>query len=111
MVALDKNSQGPFYAEDISEYTQQTLSTVLFKRGKHKYNKTTCDVFVHNMSKLSVAQDEMFGFIVRTGDVHTMDKLVSRQHRSTDTSIDNSTDASISNNNIITNNINEFSTR
>jgi hypothetical protein len=63
------------------------------------------------MSKLSVAQDEMFGSIHRTGDVHTIDKLVPSQHRSTDTCIGNSTDTRISNNNIITNNINEFSTK
>jgi hypothetical protein len=65
------------------------------------------------MSKLSVAQDEMFGSIVRKGDVQkTIDNLVSRQHRSSDTCIGNSTDTSISNNNnIITNNINKFSTK
>jgi hypothetical protein len=109
---LDKNSQGPFYAENIPEYTQQTLSTGLSKRGKHKYNKTTCDVPAHNMSKLSVAQDEMIGSIVRKRDVHTIDKLVPRQHRSSDTCIGNSNDTRISdNNNIITNNINKFSTR
>ena len=63
------------------------------------------------MSKLSVAQDEMFGSITRDGDVHTIDKLVPSQHRPTDTRIGNSTDTSISDNNIITNNINKFSTR
>ena len=40
-----------------------------------------------------------------------IDKLVPMQHRSTDTRIGNSTDTNISNNNIITNNINEFSRR
>jgi hypothetical protein len=87
------------------------LSTGLSKRGKHKSNKTTCDVPANNMSKLSVAHDEIFGSIVCTGDVHTIDKLVPRQHRSTDTCIRNSTDTSISNNDIITSNINKFSTK
>ena len=41
---LDKNSRGLFFAEDIHLYTQQTLSTGLSKREKHKNNKTTCDV-------------------------------------------------------------------
>ena len=100
---LDKNSQEPFYAEDIHVYTQQTLRTGLSKRGKHKYNKTTRDVPADNMSKLSVAQDEMFGFIHRAGDIHTIDKLVPSQHKSTDTLT--------SNINIITNNINKVSTR
>jgi hypothetical protein len=56
---LDKNSQGPFFAEDIHLCTQQTLSMGLSKRGKHKNNnnKTTCDVPTDIMSKLSVAQD------------------------------------------------------
>ena len=109
---LDKNSQGPFFAEDIHQYTQQTLSTGLSKRGKHKNNKeTTCDVPADNKSKLSNAQDEMFGSSSRAGDVHTIDKIVPRQHRSTDTPISYPTDTSISNNNIITNNINKFSTR
>jgi hypothetical protein len=98
---LNKNSQGPFYAEEIPEYTQQTLSMGLSKRGKHKYNKTTCDVNAYNMSKLSVAQDEMFGSIVRTADIHTIDKLVTRQHRLTDKSNGNHTETSISNNIII----------
>ena len=54
----------------------------------------------------------MFGSIVRNGDVHTIDKLVPRQHRSSNTCIGTSTDTSVSNiNNIITNNINKFSTR
>ena len=78
-----KGSQGTFYAEDIREYTQQTLRTGISKRGKHKNNnnKATCDVPADNMSKLSVAQDEMFGSINRAGDVHTIDKLVPSQHR------------------------------
>jgi hypothetical protein len=63
------------------------------------------------MSKLAVAQDEMFGSIIRTGDVHTIDKLVPSQHRSTDTRIGKSTDTRISNNNIVTNNSNKVSTR
>ena len=106
---LDKNSQEPFYAD---VYTQQTLSTGLSEREKHKYNKITCDVPANNMSKLSVAQDKLFGSIVCTGDVHTIDKLVPRQHRSIDTHIGNSADTRISNNNNnITNNINQFSTR
>ena len=79
---LDKNPQGPFFAEDIREYTQQTLRTGISKRGKHNNNKATCDVPADNMSKLSVAQDEMFGSITRAGDVHTIDKLVPSQHRS-----------------------------
>ena len=70
------------YAEDIHVYTQQSLRTGLSKRGKHKYNKTTCDVPADNISKLSVAQDEMFGSRGRAGDVHTINKLVPRQHRS-----------------------------
>ena len=54
----------------------------------------------------------MFGSIVCKGDVHTIDNIVPRQHRSSDTCVGNSTDTSISNNNnIITNNINKFSTR
>jgi len=58
----------------------------------------------------------MFGSIVRKGDVHTIDNIVPRQHRSSDTCIGTSTDTSVSNNNnnnnnIITNNINKFSTR
>ena len=53
----------------------------------------------------------MLGSIVRKGDVHTIDKIFPSQHRSTDTRIGNPTDTSISNNNIITNNINKFSTR
>jgi len=54
----------------------------------------------------------MFGFIVRKGDVHTIENIVPRQHRSSDTCIGTSTDTSVSNNNnIITNNINKFSTR
>ena len=79
---LNTNSQGPFYDEDIYEYTQQTLRTGISKRGKHKYNKATSDVPADNMSKLSVAQDEMFGSITRADDVHTIDELVPRQHRS-----------------------------
>ena len=63
------------------------------------------------MSKLSVAQDEQFGSITRDWDVHTIEKLVPSHHRPTDTHIGNSTDTSISDNNIITNNINKFSTR
>jgi hypothetical protein len=64
------------------------------------------------MSKLFVAQDEMFGSIVRYGDVHTIENIVPRQHRLSNTCIGNSTDTSISNNNkIITNSINKFSTR
>jgi hypothetical protein len=109
---LDKNSQGPFFAEDIHQYNHQTLSTGLSKRGKHNNNKkTTCDVPADNKSKLSNAQDEMFGSISLAGDVHTIDKIVPSQHRSTNTPIGNLTDTSISNNNIITNNINKFSTR
>ena len=56
----------------------------------------------------------MFGSIVRKGDVHTINNIVPRQHRSSDTCIGNSTDTSVSksnNNIIITNNINKFSTR
>ena len=106
-----KGSQETFYAEDIREYTQQTLRMGISKRGKHNNNKATCDVPADIMSKLSVAQDEMFGFIHRAGDVHTIYKLVPSQHRPTDTRIRNSTDTSISDNNIITNNINKFSTR
>ena len=102
-----------FFAEDNHQYTQQTLSTGLSKRGKHKKNnKTTCDVPVDNKSKLSVAQDEVFGSSSRAGDVHTIDKIVPSQHRSTDTPIGELTDTSISiNNNIITDNMNKFSTR
>ena len=45
---LDKNSQGPFYAEEIHLYTQQTLKRRgLPKRGKH--HKTTCNVPAVNM--------------------------------------------------------------
>ena len=36
---LDKNHQGPFFAEDIREYTQQTLRTGISKRGNHNKNK------------------------------------------------------------------------
>ena len=111
---LDKNPQGPFFAEDIHLYTQQTLSTGMSKGGKHNKYATTCDVPTNNKSKLSVAQDEMFGSIVRKGDVQTIENIVPRQHRSSDTCIGNSTDTSVSNNknnNIITNNINEFPTR
>ena len=79
---LNTNSQGPFYDEDIYEYTQQTLRTGISEGGKHKYNKATSDVPADNMSKLSVAQDEKFGSIRRAGDVHTIDKLVPSQHRS-----------------------------
>ena len=53
----------------------------------------------------------MFGSSHRAGDVHTIDKIVPSHHRSTDTRISTSTDTRISNNNIITNNINEFATR
>jgi hypothetical protein len=82
------------------------------KRGKHNNIATTCDVPTNNMSKLSVAQDEMFCSIVRKGDDHTIDKIAPRQHRSSDTCFGNSTGTSISNNNnIITNNINKFSIR
>ena len=79
---LNTNSQGPFYDEDIYEYTQQTLRTGISKRRKHKYNKATCDVPADNMSKLSVTQDEMFGSIRHAEDVYTIDKLVPSQHRS-----------------------------
>ena len=64
------------------------------------------------MSKLSEAQDELDGSITRAGDVHTFENsapICSRQP--TDTCIGNSTDTSISDNNIITNYINKFSTR
>ena len=79
-----KGSQGTFYAEDIREYTQQTLRTGSPKEEStaNNNNKATCDVPADNMSKLSVAQDEMFGSIRRAGDVHTIDKLVPSQHRS-----------------------------
>ena len=54
----------------------------------------------------------MFGSIVRKKDVHTIDNIAPRQHRSSDTCIGNSTDTCVSdNNNIITNNINKLSTR
>ena len=59
-----KGSQGPFCAEDIREYTQQTLSTGMSKqRGKHNNNNATCDVPADNRSKLSEAQDEIVGEI------------------------------------------------
>ena len=77
-----KGSQGPFCAEDIREYTQQTLSTGISKRGKHNNNNATCDVPADNRSKLSEAHDETVGSIIRAGDVHTIDKLVPSQHRS-----------------------------
>ena len=54
-----KGSQVPFCAEDIREYTQQTLSTGISKRGKHNNNKATCDVPADNRSKISEAQDEI----------------------------------------------------
>ena len=53
----------------------------------------------------------MFGSSSRTGDVHTTSKIAPSQHRSTDIIFGKSTDTCISNNNIITNNINKFSTR
>ena len=53
----------------------------------------------------------MFGSSSRAGDVHTIDKIVPSQHRSTDITFGNSTDTCISNDNIITNNINKFPTR
>ena len=79
------------------------------KRGKHI--NATCDVPTDNKSKLSEAHDETVGSIIRTGDVHTIDKIVPSHHRSTDARISTSTDTRISNNNIITSNINELSTR
>ena len=106
-----KVSQGTFYVENIPEYTQQTLRAGISKRGQHNNNKTTCDVPADNMSKLSVAQDELFGSITRDGVVHTIDKLVPSHQKPTDTCIENSTDTSISDNNIITNNIIKFSTK
>ena len=108
---LDKNPQGPFFAEDICRYTQQTLRTGISKIWKHKYNNATCDVPTDNRSKLSEAHDETVGSIIRAGDVHPFENsapICSRQPP--DTCI-GSTDTSISDNNIITNNINKFSTR
>jgi hypothetical protein len=90
---------------------KQLLGMGISKGGKHNKYATTCDVPTNNKSKLCVAQDEMFGSIDRKVDVHTIDNIVPRQHRSSDTCIGNFTDTSVSNNNIIiTNNINKFST-
>jgi hypothetical protein len=91
-------SLGPFYAEDIHVYTQQTLRTGLSKRGKHKMIKTTCDVPANNKSTLSAAQDDMIGSSHCVGDVVTIKAIVPSHHRSTVTCI--------SSNNIITHNIN-----
>ena len=64
------------------------------------------------MSKLSEVQDEIVGSITRDGDVHTFENsFPTRSRQPTDTSIGNSTDTSISDNNIIKNNIDKFSTR
>ena len=110
---LDKNPQGPFFAENIRGYTQQTLRTGISKRGKHNNNKATFDVpAANNMSKLSEAQDELDGSIIRAGDVHTFKNSVpTRSRQPTDTWIGNSIDTSINDNNIIKNNIDKFSTR
>ena len=64
------------------------------------------------MSKLSEAHDELDGEITRAGDVHTFEISAPNCSRQpTDTCIGISTDTSISDNNIITNNINKFSMR
>ena len=72
---LDKNSQGPFYAEEIHLYTQQTLKRGLLKRGKH--HKTTCDVPAVNMSKLTAAQEVVIDSSRSEEDVPTNEEIVS----------------------------------
>ena len=72
---LDKNSQGPFYAEEIHLYTQLTLRRGLPKRGKH--HKTTCDVPAVNMSKLSAAQEVVIDSSRSEEDVPTNEEIVS----------------------------------
>ena len=72
---LDKNSQGPFYAEEIHLYTQQTLKRGLPKRGKH--HKTTCDIPAINMSKLTAAQEVVVGSSLSEEDVSTNKEIVS----------------------------------
>ena len=84
---MDKNSQGPFYAEEIHLYTQQTLKRGLPKRGKH--HKTTCDVPAVNTSKLSAAQEDVIDSSRGVEGAPTHEEIVSNPLRAVDnTSID-----------------------
>ena len=77
-----KNSQGPFYAEEIHLYTQQTLRRGLPKRGKK--HDTACDVPADNMSKLSAAQEDVIDSSLSEEDVPTNEEIVSSSLGSAD---------------------------
>ena len=69
-----KNSQGPFYAEEIHLYTQTTL------RGDYLKEESTIRPLVNvpavNMSKLSAAQEDVIDSSLSEEDVPTNEEIV-----------------------------------